>query len=38
VNEYSKARDLADNTGGAQEEAEKYLKKAYTEDEKPAAQ
>jgi len=38
VNEYSKARDLADNTGGAQEEAEKYLKKAYAEDEKPVAQ
>ncbi|MCL4522536.1 MAG: hypothetical protein M1451_01335 [Acidobacteria bacterium] len=38
VNEYSKARDLADNTGGAQEEVEKYLKKAYTGDEKPAAQ
>ncbi len=38
VNEYSKARDLADNTGGAQEEAEKYIKKPYTGDEKPAAQ
>ncbi len=38
VNEYSKARDLADNTGGAQEEVEKYLKKPYAGDEKPAAQ
>jgi tetratricopeptide (TPR) repeat protein len=31
VNEYSKARDLNDNTGGAQEEAEKYIKQAYSE-------
>ncbi|MBI1738466.1 MAG: tetratricopeptide repeat protein, partial [Acidobacteria bacterium] len=38
VNEYSKARDLADNTGGAQEAVEKYLKKAYAGDEKPTAQ
>jgi hypothetical protein len=36
VNEYSKARDLADNTGGAQEEVEKYLKKPYAGDEKPS--
>jgi tetratricopeptide (TPR) repeat protein len=35
VNEYSKARDLSDNTGGAQQEVEKYLKQAYTEDQKP---
>jgi tetratricopeptide (TPR) repeat protein len=31
VNEYSKAKQTADNTGGAQEEAEKSLKKAYSE-------
>ncbi len=37
VNEYSKARDLADNTGGAQEEVEKYLKKPYSGDERPAS-
>ncbi|HEV8383400.1 MAG TPA: M1 family aminopeptidase [Candidatus Acidoferrales bacterium] len=36
VNEYSKARDLADNTGGAQDEVEKYLKKPYAGDEKPS--
>ncbi len=31
VNEYSKAKQTADNTGGAQDEAEKSLKKAYSE-------
>jgi aminopeptidase N len=31
VNEYSKAKQTADDTGGAQEEAEKSLKKAYSE-------
>ena len=31
VNEYSKAKQTADDTGGAQAEAEKSLKKAYTE-------
>jgi len=31
VNEYSKAKQTADNTGGAQAEAEKSLKKAYSE-------
>ena len=31
VNEYSKARQTADDTGGAQAEVEKSLKKAYTE-------
>jgi len=31
VNEYSKAKQTGDNTGGAQEEAEKSLKKAYSE-------
>jgi len=31
VNEYSKAKQTNDDTGGAQAEADKYLKKAYTE-------
>jgi tetratricopeptide (TPR) repeat protein len=31
VNEYSKAKQTNDDTGGAQLEAERYLKKAYTE-------
>jgi hypothetical protein len=31
VNEYSKAKQTADDTGGAQAEAEKSLKKPYTE-------
>jgi aminopeptidase N len=31
VNEYSKAKQTGDDTGGAQEEAEKSLKKAYAE-------
>jgi aminopeptidase N len=31
VNEYSKAKQIADDTGGAQEEADKSLKKAYSE-------
>src|ERR1700676_2777593 len=36
VNEYSKARQTNDNTGGAQQVAEGFLKKAYTEGEKTA--
>src|SRR6202790_1630915 len=36
VNEYSKARQTNDNTGGAQQVAEAFLKKAYTEGEKTA--
>lgn len=32
VNEYSKAKQTGDDTGGAQAEAEKWLKKAYTEE------
>jgi tetratricopeptide (TPR) repeat protein len=31
VNEYSKAKQTNDNTGGAQEVAESYVKKAYSE-------
>ncbi|MGH9678948.1 MAG: tetratricopeptide repeat protein, partial [Candidatus Acidiferrales bacterium] len=31
VNEYSKAKQTGDDTGGAQAEAEKWLKKAYSE-------
>ena len=31
INEYSKARQTADDTGGAQAEAEKSMKKAYSE-------
>jgi len=31
VNEYSKAKQTNDNTGGAQETAERFLKKAYSE-------
>jgi tetratricopeptide (TPR) repeat protein len=31
VNEYSKAKQTNDNTGGAQETADRYLKKAYNE-------
>ena len=36
VNEYSKAQHLKDDTGGAQAEAERYLKKPYSEGEAPA--
>jgi tetratricopeptide (TPR) repeat protein len=36
VNEYSKARQTNDNTGGAQQVAEGFLKKAYTEGENTA--
>jgi aminopeptidase N len=36
VNEYSKARQTNDNTGGAQQVAEGFLKKAYTEGDKTA--
>ena len=31
MNEYSKAKQTGDDTGGAQAEAEKSLKKAYAE-------
>ena len=31
VNQYSKAKQTGDDTGGAQAEAEKSLKKAYSE-------
>jgi len=31
VNEYSKAKQTNDDTGGAQQTAERYLKKAYSE-------
>jgi tetratricopeptide (TPR) repeat protein len=31
VNQYSKAKQTNDDTGGAQQEAERYLKKPYTE-------
>ena len=31
VNEYSKAKQTNDNTGSAQEAADRYLKKAYSE-------
>jgi hypothetical protein len=31
VNEYSKAEQTGDNTGGAQDEAKKYIAQAYTE-------
>lgn len=30
INEYQKAEELKDNTGGAQQEAEKYMKAPYT--------
>ncbi|MGH9729795.1 MAG: M1 family aminopeptidase [Candidatus Acidiferrales bacterium] len=30
INEYQKAEELKDNTGGAQKEAEKYMKSPYT--------
>lgn len=38
VNEYSKAKQTNDNTGGAQETADRYLKKAYSEGGAQAAQ
>jgi len=31
VNQYSKAKQTNDDTGGAQQEAERWLKKAYSE-------
>jgi hypothetical protein len=31
VNEYSKAKQTNDDTGGAQQTAESFIKKAYTE-------
>jgi tetratricopeptide (TPR) repeat protein len=36
INEYEKAQELKDNTGGAQEEAEKYMKTPYTGSSTPA--
>jgi aminopeptidase N len=36
VNEYSKAKQTNDNTGGAQQEIERLLKKSYTEPGSPA--
>ncbi|HEV2297146.1 MAG TPA: M1 family aminopeptidase [Candidatus Acidoferrales bacterium] len=35
VNEYQKAQELKDNTGGAQEQAEKYMKTPYTGEGSP---
>src|SRR5690348_1668317 len=35
INEYQKAQELKDNTGGAQEEAEKYMKTPYTGEGSP---
>ena len=37
MNEYSKAKQTNDNTGGAQQVAEGFLKKAYTEGATTAA-
>lgn len=37
INEYEKAEELKDNTGGAQKEAEKYLKTPYTQTQTTAA-
>ena len=37
VNEYSKAKQTNDDTGGAQAEADKWLKKAYSEGGAPSA-
>jgi len=36
INEYQKAEELKDNTAGAQEQAEKYMKTPYTGKEKTA--
>jgi hypothetical protein len=36
INEYQKAQELKDNTGGAQEEAEKFMKAPYTGEGAPA--
>jgi hypothetical protein len=36
INEYQKAQELKDNTGGAQEEAEKYMKAPYTSEGAPS--
>lgn len=36
LNEYQKAQELKDNTGGAQQEAEKYMKTPYTGEGAPA--
>jgi tetratricopeptide (TPR) repeat protein len=35
INEYQKAQELKDNTGGAQEQAEKYMKTPYTGEGSP---
>ncbi len=37
INEYSRALELNDNTGGAQQEAQKYIQQPYKEDSQPAA-
>lgn len=37
INEYQKAEELKDNTGGAQKEAEKYMKAPYTQTQTSAA-
>ncbi len=37
INEYEKAEELKDNTGGAQKEAEKYLKSPYTQPQASAS-
>ena len=37
INEYQKAEELKDNTGGAQQEAEKYMKVPYGQPETTAA-
>ncbi|MGB6876677.1 MAG: M1 family aminopeptidase [Candidatus Acidiferrales bacterium] len=37
INEYQKAEELKDNTGGAQQEAEKYMKAPYSQPQTTAA-
>ncbi len=37
INEYSRALELNDNTGGAQEEAQKYIQQPYKEASQPAS-
>jgi tetratricopeptide (TPR) repeat protein len=37
INEYSRALELNDNTGGAQEEARKYIQQPYREESQPAS-
>jgi aminopeptidase N len=36
INEYSRALELNDNTGGAQQEAQKYIQQPYKEESQPA--